>query len=335
MQHFSIHGLRLSVESDSRRVLDSLGPYLGYFKTQDTLARPDMTFFIREAPGGSSDMPKELDDCELLYPSGEVETVFGSSVLGRLKVYRSAEPTVLYYDIGGTGFFTCHIEDSSVSGHIRHGGTEEDTAMTGYIVMTVLIQLLKTKGFFFTHCSVAADNGKGVILPGASGAGKTTTSLALVRGGFKLLGDDGNLLVHGAAGKVEILSFPERINVTEKTLAFFPELRSHAGVTRNSYHRKPFGFYIEDIFPASVTDRIRPRAILFPEITLSEKSHLVPLSKFESLRRFLPHSIFAFEKKSTRAHFKIIGDLVDNTDSFILKLGKDVDNLARIVKAVL
>jgi len=58
------------------------------------------------------------------------------------------------------------------------------------LLTIALVETMKRFGRFPLHAAGLARQGKGVLVPGASGSGKSTTSVALVRAGFDFLSDD-------------------------------------------------------------------------------------------------------------------------------------------------
>src|SRR5207245_6330563 len=97
-------------------------------------------------------------------------------------------------------------------------------------------ELLKLRGLYTLHATALEKGGQGVLIPGASGRGKSTSCISLLRDGYRLLSDDHPLVRENGHG-LEILSFPVKIDVTEGTIGFFPELRGakealHQGVRK-------------------------------------------------------------------------------------------------------
>jgi len=175
---------------------------------------------------------------------------------------------------------------------------------------------------------------KGIIIPGFSGAGKTTSCIALIRGGFGFLGDDRPILRYSRNRDLELLSFPERVNVTNKTINFFPELTISKRIEHNSSLVKK-SFFVEDIYPGSTRDLCIPKAILYPEISTARSSCLENLSKSDALSLFLPHSMLVYDKVTAKKHFDIISDLIESVHTYKLRLGPDIHNLPKLVGSIL
>jgi hypothetical protein len=161
----------------------------------------------------------------------------------------------------------------------------------------------------------------GSDIPGFSGAGKTTSCVALIRRGFGFLGDDRPILRYDKTGGLELLSFPEPIDVTDYTIQLFPELKNYTLLMDNRNLRKK-SFNAEALYPGSTRTSCVPRIILFPEISANGKSSLEIFPKSEALKNFLPHSLLAFDKEIARKHFDIIFDLIQTTDCYKAKLAQ-------------
>ena len=101
--------------------------------------------------------------------------------------------------------------------------------LTPLAVSSVLIPLFREifarQGGALVHgAAVGLPNGRAALLLADSGGGKTTTALALLRSGCKLLADDLAVL-DAAAGRPRLWGIAEPLNLTPETLRFFPELR--------------------------------------------------------------------------------------------------------------
>ena len=88
-------------------------------------------------------------------------------------------------------------------------------------------------------------NGRGLIFPGSSGAGKTTLAIRLLQSGFDFLSDD-MLFLDPSAESLRVLGFPDEIDVTGETLELMPQLQDIPGFRR---------------IPGSPKHQIRPEAL--------------------------------------------------------------------------
>ena len=97
------------------------------------------------------------------------------------------------------------------------------------LLTIALIETMKRFGRFPLHAAGLALNGQGVLVPGASGAGKSTTSVTLVRAGFDFLADDTVFLTCDGTG-IWVDGFPDEVDVTDNTVGMIPELAHLAGL---------------------------------------------------------------------------------------------------------
>jgi hypothetical protein len=74
-------------------------------------------------------------------------------------------------------------------------------------------------------------NGRGVLLCGDSGAGKSSLSYACARNGWAFLSDDSTCLVQGREGPV-VVGDPSTIRFRESAIELFPELKTQSFARR-------------------------------------------------------------------------------------------------------
>ena len=141
-----------------------------------------------------------------------------------------------------------------------------------YLFHTALIELLRRRGLYSIHATALEQHGRGILIPGNSGRGKTTSFISLLRSGYRYLSDD-HPLIRDAGTHVEVLPFPIKVNVTEATIAFFPELAMLRITCFIPVY--PSGRFVpEDLYHASIGSCCRPAMVLFPHVVDTARSHL-------------------------------------------------------------
>jgi hypothetical protein len=195
-----------------------------------------------------------------------------------------------------------------------------------------LSELLKREGLYTIHATALARNGRGVLIPGASGRGKTTCCISLLRGGYRYLSDDHPLIREGENG-IELLCFPEKIDVTDRTIEFFPELKE-------TYERLACGiqkryFYPEEFYPNATVSACRPSIIVIPEITDGAQSRLEPVPTNRVLDELLVQGLLVLDREIAGRQFETFCRLVDSVDCYRLLFGRDVLELPRVINEVL
>lgn len=110
----------------------------------------------------------------------------------------------------------------------RLGGAADLLLTTAGLV--VLDAILEQEHQHMLHAGLLALpedlGGGGLLLLGDSGAGKSSTTLALARAGFALGGDDAAVLRLGREGAVEAWGFPRELKVHPITAGLLPWLRA-------------------------------------------------------------------------------------------------------------
>lgn len=130
------------------------------------------------------------------------------------------EPALRIWEIDGGAFlrmsyfdgteFWIDREVSTLWAHWSGKSSLENTL--SYLLGPVLGLLLRLRGVVCLHGSAVAIDGRGVILVGSEGAGKSTTAAAFARQGFAVLSDDIAALVE-RTGIFEVLPAYPRVNL--------------------------------------------------------------------------------------------------------------------------
>jgi len=196
-----------------------------------------------------------------------------------------------------------------------------------------LTELLKRRDVFTVHATALEFHGHGVLIPGYSGQGKTTTFLSPLRSGFRYLSDDYPLL-RDLGTHIELLAFPMKIDVTDRTIEFFPELRNAAPrIVQPGIYKK--NFQAEDLYVGSIGSSCVPAMILFPRVVDMPHSCLEPLPKSRALEAIMPQGLLVYDQAVARREFQVLSRLVQQVDCYRLHFGRDVLDLPKLVTPLL
>ena len=201
-----------------------------------------------------------------------------------------------------------------------------------HLLFTIaLIELLKRKGKYGVHAAGVAAEGRCLLLSGTSGSGKSTLSVALLRAGFDFLGDD--MVFLEAGENLSVFAFPETLDVTDKTVSFFPELREYIEASaRPSWSKHEIEAC--DAFGSAVAWSASPAAIIFPRISENPESTLQPISSEEAFLEVV-QTVLLTEPQSTRLQIEALAELVRSVPSYRLHTGRDFDSTAQLLRALL
>lgn len=209
--------------------------------------------------------------------------------------------------------------------------TEEDLWPLSHPLFTLpLVELLKHRGLYGLHAGGVCRDGRALLLPGTSGSGKSTLTLALARAGFGFLGDD-TLFLRGGPG-LKILAFPDEFDLTDQTVAFFPELAPLLEADRPEGWRKR-QLRAERTYDTGVVWECEPGLLVFPQVAGVRESRLSPMPKDEALLELAPNVLLT-DPSSSQAHFDALAELVERSDCWRMETGTDLDEAVRRLEAL-
>jgi hypothetical protein len=184
---------------------------------------------------------------------------------------------------------------------------------------------------FLIHAFAAAYRGRAVLLVGGVGAGKTTTGMALLNSGWRLLSNDSPILTQEG----EVLSYPGVLAAYGETFGRFPAAAHLAERAPERKGRAKITVEAEAVWPAVWQERAPVGAIFFPQIEARAEHLLEPLSPPEALRRLLPHAVEQWDRALIPRHLALLRSLVERAPAYILRLGPDVLAVPTVLANVL
>lgn len=308
MRSYAFHGLTLEVSVPIEAVharFASLPPSGGEpdlrFETGNGFGRPDGARTVYEPPVGEV-VYQDADD--LLYLEH-----------GSIRVLAEPRDGRVRFSVG------------EVEG--------EDLWILSHPLLSVpMMELLKRRGLFGVHAAGAAIGGSGgraVVLAGTSGSGKSTLSLALALAGFDFLGDDTLFLARRPEG-LRVLAFPDEIDLTEQTAAFFPEIPEIAARTTPGWRKRQLR--AEEAFGARIAWECEPAVLVFPRVSGRPRSELREIDAGEALFELAPNVLLTHPGAS-QAHLDALAELARASHCYRLETGTDLGEAAALLRGLL
>jgi len=204
-----------------------------------------------------------------------------------------------------------------------------DTATLFSLLGGTIVEALKYDGLFFLHAAALSNNKVKLLISGDGGCGKTTTTLCLVREGFKYLSDD-SIFVEEQDGEIQVSPFYSHFHIDKNLAERFPEF------TKKYRHSLPEGIKIainaSETYPEAFIPCLKPNVIIFPKIRPVEKSTLRKIEKIEVLNRLLTQIVLASDNEISKIQIELLRKLVNQTIGYELISGKDVyENPSKLV----
>ncbi len=183
---------------------------------------------------------------------------------------------------------------------------------------------LQDEGISLVHAACVGEDGRGVLLCGRGGSGKSTTALACVRAGMQTAGDDYCAVALGA---------PPTVHGLFSLAKVFPNSIGAALVDLGSASAPRSDGKVHVSFGASMEPSFRATAIILPTVTGGPVA-LRPLAPRAAHHRIAPNTMVQTAHGGQQL-FTAIASLARAVPTFELDLGHDLDDVVRAIRSVL
>jgi hypothetical protein len=311
----NVCGLALAVSSEDDEVAAAVRDRLRGFPSASDHA-PELRFEYR------------IDSQAVSPPPGEGRSVYDTP---RGAVLHFAAHDSLYVDAGGGVRVLCDAESGRTLVSVGLQRPRDLWLLSRPMFTLPLLEMGKRRQRYGVHAAGVSVDGRGILLAGPTGAGKSTLALALAGRGLDFLGDDLVFLRRDDDG-VRVLAFPDEIDVTDDTLRLLPELngvwRRRAGAEWPK-HRVA----VAELPGVRVPAECQPAALLFPRVTDTQVSRLWPMSAHEALLKLAPNVLLT-DPASSQMHLDALTQLVGQCHCARLDTGRDFDTLAERLRTL-
>ncbi len=179
--------------------------------------------------------------------------------------------------------------------------------------------LLLQHGLRLTHAATLGRNGRGVLLVGGGGAGKSGTTLAGLSAGMATCGDDYvaiGLKAEPAAGLVFRI-----LKQDPSGLARHVEMSAKTNRLAANWQGK-FELDPEEFFPGCLAEHMAIDAVMLPSITGREQAHIIPVSRGESMRALMRSNLYQYPGEDDDG-FRFFARLLERLPCYRIDLALD------------
>lgn len=205
--------------------------------------------------------------------------------------------------------------------------------VASHLILTiVLVEVFRRRDWYSVHAAGFSKNGRAILMPGTSGVGKSTLSVALLRAQFDYLTDDMVFLARSPDGLV-VRGLIEDVDVSEQTIRFFPELDVLMQSPKTDGFTKR-QLRVDEVYGAMPIVESRPSAIVFPRISDKLESTITQIDGDEAFREIVPNVLLT-EQNTCQRHFSILAELVRQVRCYRLETGRDFDRIPSLLEHIL
>jgi hypothetical protein len=328
--YFSLYGTSIRYGAGSPTLVEPVNELLQYFQEDSFGETAALTIEFHAVPN-RADVPFSISTSACQLASGTGKALGDRRATG-LPYEVTQDQEFLIADFHGVGVLVINGKQGHAQGYLINPEQLPPTLIE-YIFHLALIELLRRRELYTIHATALEYHGCAVLIPGNSGRGKTTSFISLLRSGYRYLSDDHPLL-HDSGAHIEVLPFPIKINVTDATVQFFPELREASEQVLHPGFPKRY-FYADDLYPTTVGERCQPAIVLFPHVVDAPQSRLELLPKSRALEALLPQALLVYDQEVARREFQVLAKLVQQVDCYRLHFGRDILDLPQLITPLL
>jgi len=193
--------------------------------------------------------------------------------------------------------------------------------------MHPLHELTRQIGLYPLHAASVEQGGRGLLLVGKSGQGKSTLCADLVSNGFRFLADDRCFVRETDAG-FDMFAFYEPFKLFASNVSHIGALSAADELSGAPAAKQPLD--LRKYYPDRVRLHSGIHGIVFPQWAPGAPSRAERVAPGKALVELLPLTLVCFDPAAGRAHFEFLGRLVGGLPIIRLFLGDDRAQWSRI-----
>lgn len=190
--------------------------------------------------------------------------------------------------------------------------------------MHPLVELLRQNGVYAHHAGAVSLNGRGLLLVGKSGQGKTTLAVDLLSHGLDFLSDDRCFISETLEG-FEVQGYYEPVRFFPKNISHVKELEASAeeqSLPALHNHKSQLDLYPR--YGDKIIDKSLLDGLIFPHYSPDEPvSRIEPMQQSEAMVTLLPLTMVCFDRSTSKHHFSFCTKLTAKLPAVKLIMGKD------------
>ncbi len=226
-------------------------------------------------------------------------------------------------DVGQRRSYAWASDDGGRIDLVFEASQPDDAPIIQPVLNPVLRDVLAWRMQCLVHAALAVSpSGVGQMVVAPSGGGKTTTALAIVRAGGRLVADD-LVVIGGASGAPVGYGIPKLLNLRAGTLAFFTELNGRPDARQRATGERRTNLSPLAVYGAACLTPSHPiGAIYFSQLTRGGPA-VRRLGVAEALARFIRAHAFSRTQRIDPDAMLRLMDVLERVPAYALDTGPD------------
>lgn len=315
---FLIAGKRVLIEFAGPALVPYLTAALSHLEASFA-DEPELTLRVWDSKSTGVALPPEAGDLERHIASGMPAAPAPGEVL---RTFRRPDRGLSMYRQGflsGTYWLPA----------VEHGGFEDRATPFRALFSWGLAEL----GVQFLHgaCVGPAGAGRGVLVVGRGGSGKSSTALVSLAAGMNYVSDDYCAVT--LAGSVKAHSIYSSAKITADNLVRFPWVRPLIANPERMEFEKGIVF-LNDHRPDQLVSGLEIDAVLAPRVFGNGPTTVAPITGSQALRAIAPSTLFQLSAMRS-ANLSFLAEVARRLPAFEMRIGQGVDGIPTAINQVL
>ena len=189
------------------------------------------------------------------------------------------------------------------------------------------------RGHCVIHAGVVSWRGRGAIIAGQGGSGKTTTALSCVKGDLTFVSEDSIVLEQRSPDAFVGHGIYNSAFVEPDHLRRFEDSRMAATAEGNTASEKHL-IMLREIYPELISDSAPIEFLLLPSVQIGAPTSIRRATRPEALKQLGPNCLMTASRVDKEG-FQCLVDLVATRPAYRLTLGNDLERVPELVREIM